>query len=167
MSNLGDWLAENVMGGKREDVHPDPDKHSYVWAFENGTWVTSWDPEHNDQQALQVIDKMVELGWFYELRNVVFEVVHCKFWLADEIWTRVSTTRATRAEAICYAAKAAIEAERAAARPKAHRCKGMAEYQRWERVENSWWFITEEEKFRQALVIGASYCHLCGEKLGD
>ena len=165
MSELGDWLAVNVMGFQTCRTCTDP---HFVDA--DGEWVSGysgWDPEHNDQQALQVIDKMVELGWFYELRNVVFEVVHCKFWLADEIWTRVSTTRATRAEAICYAAKAAIEAERAAARPKAHRCKGMAEYQRWERVENSWWFITEEEKFRQALVIGASYCHLCGEKLGD
>ena len=80
-----------------------------------------------------------------------------------------SYVRASRLIALLHALRELKQRRAAeqAANPKGHRCKGMAEYQRWERVENSWWFITEEEKFRQALVIGASYCHLCGEKLGD
>ena len=162
MSELGDWLAENVMGWQtcRRCTTP-----HYLDA--DGEWVpgyTSWDPEHVDTQAMQVLDKMIALGWYGELaHNYGNTFVSCRFGKLET--GPIGTCRDTRAEAICSAARAAIEAERAAAKPKPHRCMAMFDFVRWELTAPGgiWQYKTDEDEI---IISGARYCHLCGAKLG-
>jgi len=109
--DLAAWLAENVMGW-----------HVYVgyvyhlepwWTDKGGVLLVakdSWDPLANDAQAMMVLDRMVELGWDMELDG------DSDGWFArfrkEAIKPNSALTQA-RNIAICRAAKAAIEAERA------------------------------------------------------
>jgi len=171
VSELGDWLAENVMGWQtcRRCTTP-----HYLDA--DGEWVpeyTSWDPEHVDVQAMQVLDKMIELGW----DCITLSFCRCAQPAGDS-WV-LSLAKGslpfvegegsdTRAEAICAATRAAIEAERAA-RP--HRCTRMASFAYWERVSakegSPWRYMVElcEGADADSVVDSAYHCHLCGAEL--
>ena len=170
MSELGDWLAENVMGFQTCRTCTDP---HFVDA--DGEWVSgysSWDPEHVDAQAVMVLDKMAELGW----DCITLSFCRCAQPAVDS-WV-LSLAKGslpfvegegsdTRAEAICFAARAAIEAERAAARPKPHRCERMGTGAEW-RVDSCypeyWAFYNGGGGPPTGRAL---FCHLCGAKLGE
>jgi len=164
VSELGNWLAENVMGFVALDIDGDGGCYFTARPSPRAIRKDDWDPEHNDAQAMQVLDKMIELGWDVGMST------SCDGWYvsfqnggATIVADAGDELTRTRAEAICAAARAAIEAERVAAKPKPHRC-GVG----WECAydDGRWRLYTPpDEGMGFCRVLAKPECPFCGARL--
>lgn len=124
--NLGTWLVENVMGWKISCAGDE----LYDRASHYKCLAEAWDPLANDAQAMIVLDRMIELGWEMSAnRDFAGGAISCEFGRPGSlgrVWGRERLGETTR-EALCNAAKAAIEAERAQEKRK-HTCEETRMY---------------------------------------
>lgn len=162
--DLAAWLAVNVM-----------DMHLAVglggpagyWTFRDlsrpGFRGENWNPLHNDAQAQQVKQRMVELKWQCHQHDIT-GWCDCTFDRAD---SNVSGQgRSPRiARSICRAAKAAIEAERAQKKPKVHTCNAMPDFCEFVAGFQSWRLEIKCEGHRTSSGLARDECPFCGEQL--
>lgn len=132
-TDLNGWLAVNMMDMHLAEGLGGP---AGYWTFRDlsrpGVRGENWNPLRNDAQAMMVLDRMIELEWdCLSLSYSQCAQPKTASWV-------LSLTKAdlpfiegdgsdTRAEAICQAAKAAIEAERAQRRANCSHCGAWLE----------------------------------------
>jgi len=118
MSELDQWLAENVMGWRFRKRIPHVFGAPPAYVIDIGTeeqdfvmYVEDWTPTRNIAQAFEVVEKMEKNGFCFELSDSPFQTWDAIFEFQLNKKEFAIGAIETPALAICLAAKKAWEAK--------------------------------------------------------